>query len=178
MITIDNQEVIKNLRILKERMKSVSMNPSFEKDLDFYSKKNPDKEYKFGFNCYAYAMQFPIEYSEAERYFQAYYRPGFLVTKSFPILDYQTLIDLFIRDCDELGYNHEFVDLNAPVEKDSYKIRVYYSRKMSDYHFLRQNSDGVWSSKGSWSASPQIEKFPTMDVGTYIPVETVRISRK
>lgn len=178
MSNTEKQEVIKNLYILKEKMKSVPIPPNFERDLEFYSKKNPDPEYKFGFNCYAYAMRFPIEYSLSERYFHAYYRPGFLTTRSLEIPDPQTLIELFNADCDALGLRHEPARLDDPVEPDSYKIEIFYSRAENDFHFLRQNDDGSWSSKRSWEKIPHIEKYPELDILSYIPIEVQRISKK
>ncbi len=159
-------------------MKSISLPPNFERDLEFYSKRNPDKEYRYGFNCYAYAMRFPLEYSVCDRYFHAYYVPGFLTTRPFEIFDPSTLIELFNRDCDSLELRHEPANIDDPIEPDSYKIEIFYSRKEKDFHFLRQNDDGTWSSKRSWEKIPIIEKFPAMDINTYIPVSVQKISRR
>lgn len=178
MPNIENIEVIEKLKILRQKMQTIPLPPNFERDFELYSTKNIDKEYRYGFNCYSYAMRFPTEYSLCERYFHGYYVPGFLTTKTFKILDPAVLIQLFNSDCDALGLAHSPAKVDDPLEPDSYKIEIFYSRSEKDFHFLRQNDDGSWSSKRSWEAIPIIEKYPTRDITTYIPIDVQKISKR
>ena len=104
-------------------------------------------------NCYFYALDLPTP-----RFFGETFRYGFdtnvgLISNS-PIykgclISLDNTLEAFYEDLDALKIRVFESDKLMPPVHDGYKIAMYYynSEIGSDYHFVRQNSDGTWSSK-------------------------------
>ena len=65
-------------------------------------------------------------------------------------------MDGFYKDCDILGIEHIPSNLDEEINTDSYKIAIMIERKigmLKDFHFIRQNKNGIWSEKRGYFGS-------------------------
>ena len=115
-------------------------------------------------NCYAYALGLDIAENEIK---ECAYQPG-VISCSFESIDrtehfaYSTLIDCIHSDMQKLGIDIREVDPFEIVPDDEWKIALFtvfhayefYSEYLSDFHFLRQNKDGIWYHKPGYYKNP------------------------
>ena len=130
------------LKSLKQDILKAKYPPAYHIDQRFYDES-------FGFNCYAYAMQFKTGYIKDS---EAYpYNPGYISQELNPMkLKYNrnNLINNFLDDCQVLGIQCQSTSFSDDVNSDEYKIAIllgedtYYG---PDFHFVRQNGDLMWS---------------------------------
>ena len=79
-------------------------------------------KYKGNINCYFYALDLTLPSSD--------------------------LLDYVYTDLDTLKIKAYDSGINIPLHHNGYKIAIFMeNNKRSDYHFVRQNIDGSWSSK-------------------------------
>lgn len=64
-------------------------------------------------------------------------------------LSKNTILDYFYSDLDALKYFSFDSSINLPPQHGGYKIAIFYDpySLLPDYHFIRQNADGMWSQK-------------------------------
>ena len=115
-------------------------------------------KFKGNINCYFYALDLslPNVFSESfERITNLpfctnlgeisalkYFRENFIVPTPADLLDY------VYTDLDTLKIKVYNSAINLPIRHNGYKIVIFMeNNKRRDYHFVRQNSDGSWSSK-------------------------------
>lgn len=67
------------------------------------------------------------------------------------IYDYEYTLDIFLRyfeaDLKVLGIEKYPSTINSPLKHNGFKVAIFYDDTNKDYHFIRQNSDGLWSQK-------------------------------
>ncbi len=105
-------------------------------------------------NCYAHALNCMFEDRD-----YSVYSPG-AICATFNDSDvmndsvdgsYYFRDDLFIklikRDCSVLSIKADCCNFDSKIEENAYKIALTYSKAENDFHFIRQNADGLWSHK-------------------------------
>ena len=146
--SIANKEIRRLYReYLKLYVKICRMIPEYE-----------EGRFKGNINCYFYALDLPLPNVFSESFESItnlpfctnlgeisalkYFRHRFLVPTSTDLLDY------VYTDLDTLKINAYDSAINLPIRHNGYKIAIFFeNNKRRDYHFVRQNSDGSWSSK-------------------------------
>lgn len=107
-------------------------------------------------NCYAHALNCNYE----DRDFSIY-TPGLIYANSIGsdffdegdyFFDYDLFIKLIKRDCSALSITASSCSFDSKLRDGSCKIALTYSKVDNDFHFLRQNSDGLWSHKPGYSS--------------------------
>lgn len=101
-------------------------------------------------NCYAYALGLKLD-------------EGFLigdfigrrVTKHTPI-DIQ--IEILCEELEELGFEVLKCDTLDIIPENSFKLYIEWNES-NEYHFIRQDSDGLWSHKASCFFPVRQDKF-------------------
>ena len=136
-----NQEYLKLIVRLQKN------NPSYNN-----GKCNPYK------NCYFYALDLPVPFAYRLDYkvildeisrtdLGGISRPEDLYRVYIPKTEKEVL-DYLYSDLDILQIKAYDSGINIPNKHDGYKIAVFMeSGSDHDYHFIRQNTDGSWSSK-------------------------------
>lgn len=112
-------------------------------------------------NCYAYALGLDIKENDICKYA---YRPGSISVNRklfvykdekeemlyLKYLSYDSFVDKLENDLDCLNLEYREVNPSEPIDSDEWKI-AFLTRKdgcrIRDFHFLRQNSDGIWTQK-------------------------------
>lgn len=100
-------------------------------------------------NCYAYSLDIPVSDPKKQIWL-----PGCLKDENMHGSIYSTseLIKRLYSDLDFLGFSYR--EDSPTIKNDEYRIEIYTFRSFYDYpiefHFTRQDSDGVWSEKPSW----------------------------
>ena len=102
-------------------------------------------------NCYAYALGLDIKESDICK---NAYQPGTISEtvnlrqyESFP---YEVLISGLENDLDVLGINYRLIKPDEKIELNEWKIVLMvkkYCDGLDNFHFLRQDIDGIWSHK-------------------------------
>ena len=100
-------------------------------------------------NCYAYALGLDI--SENKICLNAY-QPGIMskVVDSLSDFSYDLLLRGIESDFDRLDIKHREVLPDEKISDDEWKIALLTEKidgKLTDFHFLRQFSDGKWFHK-------------------------------
>lgn len=143
-------EEVRNIYLskLKSDLERASFPPSYDGDFDFYDSS-------FGFNCYAYAMQFKTSYEDLQNIHPDMLYPYNLgyISRGIPIFSYDSdnVLRYFLDDCNILGLDVRSSTLYDENLPDEYKIAILINKFRSistgekDYHFLRQNDDYTWS---------------------------------
>ena len=115
-------------------------------------------KYKGNINCYFYALDLTLPYVFKESFERItkhpfctnlgeisalkFFRDNFANPTSSDLLDY------VYTDLDTLKIKAYDSGINIPLHHNGYKIAIFVeNNKRSDYHFVRQNIDGSWSSK-------------------------------
>lgn len=62
----------------------------------------------------------------------------------------QKLINTFFEEIKFLGFDAKEVDVEYSPQEGEKKIYLQRSQLTGEYHFLRQDDDGIWSHKFSW----------------------------
>lgn len=139
-------------------------------------------EWHGSFNCYMYALNICSDFIGYRT------NPGFLVeeikqeyAKKEGLLDYnkKNLISLFKEDCNELKLKVIETTLNEKVESNEYKIAIYLN-STGGYHFIRQDSNGMWSEKNGWWGKIEILKGEDIDksIHGFSFIGVYKVSRK
>ena len=120
-------------------------------------------DYSFYRNCYAHALNCDYE----DRDFSVY-SPGAIYATSNGsdiffdddeyFFDYDLFIKLVKRDCSVLSISSSTCSFDSKLRDESYKIALTYSKKDNDFHFLRQNYNGIWSHKPGFGGPRKIVK--------------------
>jgi len=104
-------------------------------------------------NCYAHALNCMYEDRD-----YSVYSPG-AITATFNESDIfysedchiyfreDLYLKLIKRDCSMLGIDAQCCSYGAQLAENAYKIVLAYSNAENDFHFIRQNADGLWSHK-------------------------------
>ena len=89
------------------------------------------------FNCYAYALG-----EDEWRYVGG-------SQDAVSNFDVNAVGEMVVNDVTQSGMGiRPLSAFDSPIEADEYRIALRTGE--SDYHFMRQNSDGTWSHKPSW----------------------------
>lgn len=106
------------------------------------------------FNCYAYAMRICMDLDDYDDII-----PGFISRgKANDYCDTkECILKYFKEDCEALGLQLFPTDLEEKINENEYKIAVYVNTGY-DFHFARQNSNGIWSEKDGWRGPIQVLK--------------------
>lgn len=132
------------LRILKKIKEIVKNN-------QYPPKFNPKKWNFKKANCYAYALDLCLNDRKKQIFF-----PGCISDKNIDktIWSLNDLVKRFKNDLDFLGISYREND--EILLNGEYRIAITYLPTYHDwpvnYHFLRQDCDGIWSEKRSWKA--------------------------
>lgn len=116
----------------------------------------------FSTNCYAYALGLDVKQS---RIGEGAYSPGYIsnipkqLEKPFT---YEELIYGLEQDFNSLGICYREVEPNNPIKNGEWKIALFtltyfygiYDIGLVDFHFLRQNSSGIWYHKVGFYSLP------------------------
>lgn len=132
---------------------------------------NDSNNYHFG-NCYIYALVIPTLES-INNMFISYidYNIGFISEKDITF-NTRVLLDNFKRDLDILGIEYYSTCINDSNKHNGYKVAMYKSKE--DFHFIRENSDKVWSHKIGYSDNIEVVK-PEYKLGDYNLVDCFEI---
>lgn len=147
--------------------------PSYRKDRTYYNlNKNS--------NCYAYAFRFDMpdyfeksfKISEAEGFS---YFPG-CFSHIYDITTKGKLLEALYSDLDVLKISYDKFNM-----KDTYQVALYqemfYDRgEMPDFHFWRQNGNGLWSCKYGLGGNVIKRDEPSCMIG-YSLVKKLTIGR-
>ena len=103
-------------------------------------------------NCYAHALNCGYEDREFSIYSPGAIYAEFNGSEIFNddteyFFDYELFIKLIKRDCSVLSITASICSFNSKLGEESCKIALTYSKTDNDFHFLRQNADGIWSHK-------------------------------
>lgn len=146
-VTKDYKRVQKcYLEYLKIEMLLRRSIPSYGKDRYSYHKGN----------CYSYALGLPTPFLiwfsmvfNCDYGFSA--KPGFSVDKEYySWRNTEALITGLYQDCDSLGIEVYDSSLEEQNSHGGYKIALYNGN--ADFHFMRQDDDGLWSHKLGYRA--------------------------
>ena len=117
---------------------------------------NPKEWTNKNFNCYIYALRACMDFESPLRFWIA---PGFISRGENN--DYRDTIsytlNYFKEDCEALGLKVLPSTLEEKIGKNEYKIAVYV-KEGKDYHFVRQDSNGIWSEKRGWYKKIEIRE--------------------
>ena len=114
-----------------------------------------NKEWNYDNNCYHYAFDLPTP----DLFIEAYYRildEDFSIEvgaiSNLPYIDddeysLEILLKYLYSDLKELDINIYPSTINSPLEHDGFKVAIFYDDINKDYHFVRQNAEGIWSQK-------------------------------
>ncbi len=110
---------------------------------------NPDEWKGIYFNCYAYAMRMLVDFWEYN--YNHIVGPGIIsgCIKEPYQFEKENVLQYFKKDCKALGLKVLSTNLEEQISEDEYKIAVYVWEGR-DYHFARQDSNGIWSEKNCW----------------------------
>lgn len=119
-------------------------------NLSFHPWINGDKS-----NCYAYALGLDVNETEIISYA---FNPGVIsgatdVIWSDDIFGYEDLLLGIGADLDALGIEFKKVSPLYCTKEGEWKIALFvdgYRGVLEDFHFLRQNEDGVWYHKDGY----------------------------
>ena len=117
-----------------------------------------DGKFKGNINCYFYSLDLSLPYIFKESFERItnhpfctnlgeisalkYFRDNFIVPTSDNLLDY------VYTDLDTLKIKTYDSTIKTLPRHNGYKIAIFMEdNKRHDYHFVRQNADGSWSSK-------------------------------
>ena len=112
-------------------------------------------------NCYAHALNCDYE----DRDFSVYSPGAIYATYNGSeifnddgeyFFDYDLFIKLVKRDCSALSISATTCSFDSKSKDESYKIALTYSKKDNDFHFLRQNYDGIWSHKPGFGSPKKL----------------------
>lgn len=117
-------------------------------------------------NCYAYALGLDINENDICEYA---YQPGSISSKvanliiHFNYFLYSVLIKNIEKDFETLGISYKEIEPDDEIQDDEWKIALFvefYDKYfmddlISDFHFLRANSNGVWTHKHGYCNSPK-----------------------
>ena len=103
-------------------------------------------------NCYAHALNCNYEDRDYSIYTPGAIYAEFNGNEIFEgdgkyFFDYDLFIKLIKRDCSVLSITASACTFDSTLREKSCKIALTYSKADNDFHFLRQNSDGIWSHK-------------------------------
>lgn len=141
-------------------------------------KFEPNKWKRVKINCYGYALDIPISDWKEEIWF-----PGCICSEKTDadIWSSEELIERVKRDLNFLGISYR--ENEGELKEGEYRLAIYqlpsYHDCPIDFHFSRQDLDGVWSEKASWNAKikreeeksdipPDLEKYGPILVGILI----------
>ena len=164
------------LEALKEKIKLGANFLHFYDDL---------RDYELG-NCYTYALGLPsmktfirlfvgIDFDDVFPFNVGFMNqsPYFLSGR-----DEDTFLHYFYKDCRALNIKVYETDEHSQNIHGGHKIAlyVYYCHgNIEDFHFIRQNMDGVWSHKKGYFNQPQLTFFaPTLE-NRYEHIKTFEI---
>lgn len=164
------------LKALKEKIKLGTNDLSFYEDLN---------DYGLG-NCYTYAFGLPSiksfihQFTEIEIEDVFPFNVGFMNHTPYYLYgrDESTLFHYFLEDCHALNIKVYETDVQSPNVYGGYKIALYVSYChgiIQDFHFLRQNKDGVWSHKKGYFNEPQLTFFAPFLENQYEHFKTFEI---
>ena len=148
MKNIAKRKILEDLRC---DLMSLSYPLSFKDDYSFYSRHG-------GYNCLAYSLGLKVKdnYVYLKKNGLFLYTPGTIsYFKNGFVQDADSLVRAFLDDCNVLNLSYEEVDISSPLEDDSNKVAIYIKPHkfkglefgFEDFHFARQNKDGLWSHK-------------------------------
>lgn len=134
------------------------------------------------FNCYMYALEACMDFSECLYESECVIAPGFLSRgeKNDNRDTEEVTIQYLKEDCKILNLNISETTLDEKVSENEYKIAVYI-QEYFDYHFIRQDSNGKWSEKAGWGGDIKIisrKDIAKETYGEYTFIGMFKISKK
>ena len=125
--------------------------------------KNNNAYYSISSNCYTYALDLPIPYFLENILNKNPHLKNFLTIQNvgmisgyrknikYGITSEKEFLECLYSDLEYLKIKYYDTDILSKQKHNGYKIGIYYDAKITDglanYHFVRQNIDGSWSSK-------------------------------
>lgn len=119
-------------------------------------------------NCYAHALNCMYEDKDFSVYSPGAIYATFKETDLFfENEDFYFRADLCIklikRDCSVVNINANCCDFDSKVNENTSQIVLTYSKQDNDFHFLRQNADGLWSHKPGFGSIRRRVKSERID---------------
>lgn len=146
---------------------------------------NPDEWEGKEYNCYLYALRACFNYKFYESFLIT---PGFISQNGAYIRGIHSfknkytkkyIIQEFKKDIKSLGLRAYPTTINAKISSKEYKIAIY-CKDYWDFHFARQDSDGLWSEKNGWKG--KLQRIDAKDISKTIDgfkfIGVFRISKK
>ena len=123
------------------------------------------------YNCYAYALG--SEFSDPDRggpIINYVFNLGSLSKKGFPKKITQVK-EVFMADMDALGVECKEASYGEPLQDGEWRVLLLYKAPKEcsdngwsgyDFHFVRENNNGIWSHHGGglWSQVEILKKHP------------------
>ncbi len=187
--------------LLKERLKQLNYTNDFnyhQEVLKLYRRylknyvqiQNPiphknDTRLHYNSNCYFYALDLPImllfkdcyeKHSDTSYFWLDIGEIGKCPLESLTLENFWTS---FYKDLEYLGIKAYHSTINAPLRYGGFKIAIFLAYGV-DYHFARQNSDGMWVQKIGYSdrnndgAEYHISDDPRSFIKESLPYEYIK----
>ena len=142
-------------------------NPIFIEDFDKYE----------GVNCYCYALGLSLPKLFIDRYLYASpdyisHSIGFISQSKYTKSADERISNLY-KDLTALNIKFYETDIHSENKHGGYKIALYNSPY--DFHFIRQNSNGMWSEKQGYSRRFIEMKEPRAVGKSYELIKTLEI---
>ena len=125
--------------------------------------KNNNAYYSTSSNCYTCALDLPMPYFLEEHLMKNPHLKNFLTIQNvgmisgyrknikYGITSEKEFLECLYSDLEYLKFKYYETDVLDNPSHRGYKIGIYYDAKitggLANYHFVRQNLDGSWSSK-------------------------------
>ena len=178
IVQIDDELRNKIVDLLKKDITNAIFPANYKEDRNFYS-------YRWGFNCYSYAMQFKTDYEliqNLDRNVIYPYNPGYISRSDFYFPEDETTLFEFIKsDFNVLGLEFELCSKDDLVNKGEQKIAILQRRRkyldgIKDAHFIRCNDNNVWSHMTGIDG--RVEEVNELEDDTYKLINIVKLTKR
>lgn len=199
---MDRIEIYKQITIIYKQLSEINT-PSYEtyrRIIELYGEylkllvqiqspiPNPKRDYRLFYgNCYFYAFGLPIVYLFRKKFSKIFKPENFELNvgdiSGLNILEApnnkEDLLECLYSDLDFLKIRFFESDISSSVAHEGYKVGIFFNSydEDGDYHFIRQNANGLWSQQFGfrglvyWSDNP-IEE---LEAECYEYVKTIEI---
>lgn len=142
--------------ILRGEMANKELPLKYEDDYDIFDQsRSLFSDDGLNYNCYSYALglQTPDDFIYLRENKLHLYEPGTMSCFRRVSRNIKDLVKGFLDDCTILELECIESQIDAPLDINTNKVAIYILRNpfcdksISDFHFIRQNTDGSWSHK-------------------------------
>ena len=143
--------------------------PTFEGDLYNYNRTNC--------YCYALGIKFPWLFNKLYKEKTKTEFPhnvGFISGNEFND-NPQNILEYLFEDLEELKIKFYESKPNASIKHNGYKIALFISHDYEDFHFIRENTNGLWSEKAGYSDIIKIVEPPRNNQDNYELIKVLEL---